>query len=99
MEKCSMCVHRINRGTRKAKEENRELQDGEIKTACQEACTTGAITFGDLNDPESEVSQLAQSDRKYTLMPQLNTQPNVVYLATVDPYKDKNLGEAKTNEH
>ena len=75
-------------------------EDGEIQTACQEACTTGAITFGDLNDPESEVSQLAKSDRKFTLMPQLNTQPNVMYLATIDPYKDKNLGKkAKNNEH
>ncbi len=97
MEKCSMCMQRIKRGTRKSGD---QLQDGEIKTACQEACTTGAITFGDLNDPESEVSILAKSDRKYSLMPQLNTNPNVVYLATVDPYKDKNFGEkAKTNEH
>ena len=99
MEKCSFCVQRIRRGTRKAKEENRELQDGEIQTACQEACSTNAITFGDLNDPNSEVSKLSksESDRKYTLMPQLNTDPNIVYLATVDPLKYKDLGE-KTNK-
>lgn len=99
MEKCSFCVQRIRRGTRKAKEENRELQDGEIKPACQEACSTNAIVFGDLNDPDSEVSKLSksESDRKYTLMPQLNTDPNIVYLATVDPLKYKYLGE-KTNK-
>jgi len=95
-------VQRIKRGSRKAKEENRELQDGEIKTACQEACSTNAIVFGDLNNPNSEVSKLSksESDRKYTLMPQLNTDPNVVYLATIDPLKYKDLGEkAKSNDH
>ena len=100
MEKCSFCVQRIRRGTRKAKEENRDLQDGEIQTACQEACSTNAIVFGDLNDPNSEVSMLAksESDRKYTLMPQLNTDPNVIYLATIDPLKYKDLGEKATKD-
>jgi MoCo/4Fe-4S cofactor protein with predicted Tat translocation signal len=58
MEKCTFCVQRIQLGKLTAKKERRKVKDGEIKTACQTACSTGAIVFGDLNDPESKLSKL-----------------------------------------
>jgi molybdopterin-containing oxidoreductase family iron-sulfur binding subunit len=57
IEKCSFCVQRIQEGKLNAKKENRKLEDGEIKTACQSACSTGAIVFGDQNNKESAVSK------------------------------------------
>ncbi|MCK6617744.1 MAG: TAT-variant-translocated molybdopterin oxidoreductase [Cyclobacteriaceae bacterium] len=60
MEKCSFCVQRIQQGKLQAKKEKRPLKDGEIITACQAACSTGAIVFGDVNDPESRISKLLQ---------------------------------------
>ena len=98
MEKCSFCIQRVRRGARKAKEENRELKDGEITTACQDACSTQAITFGDLNDPESKVSKLSKDDRSYTLMPQFNTDPNVIYLASIKVNKEESQ-EEKAQSH
>ncbi|MCZ8355255.1 MAG: TAT-variant-translocated molybdopterin oxidoreductase [Cyclobacteriaceae bacterium] len=72
MEKCSFCVQRIQNGKLQAKKERRELQDGEVVTACQTACSTGAITFGDMNDPNSKISKLlklrpANPDRPYSI--------------------------------
>jgi molybdopterin-containing oxidoreductase family iron-sulfur binding subunit len=58
MEKCSFCVQRIQNGKLGAKKERRPLKDGEVITACQAACSTGAIVFGDVNDPESRISKL-----------------------------------------
>ena len=84
MEKCSFCLQRIRRGVRNARSENRAVQDGEIQTACQQACPTEALVFGDLNDPDSRVSNMITDDRKYTLLPALATSPNVFYLAKVD---------------
>jgi molybdopterin-containing oxidoreductase family iron-sulfur binding subunit len=60
MEKCSFCVQRIQLGKLTAKKERRELKDGEVVTACSAACSTGAIVFGDFNDPNSKVSKLLQ---------------------------------------
>ncbi len=88
MEKCSFCVQRIRTGVRKASSEGRTVRDGEIKTACQEACPTSAIVFGDLNDSESEVVKSRQGKRNYTLLPHLKTEPTVSYLAKVDPHKE-----------
>ena len=98
MEKCSFCIQRVRRGARKAKEENRELKDGDITTACQDACPTQAITFGDLNDQESKVSKLSKDDRSYTLMPQFNTDPNVIYLASIKENKEESQ-EEKAHSH
>lgn len=84
MEKCSFCVHRIRRGVRKADSEGRPLEDGEIQTACQEACPTNALNFGDIKDPNSRVSQMKKDDRYYQLMPSYGAAPNVFYLAKVD---------------
>lgn len=83
MEKCSFCVQRIQAGKLEAKKEGRPLRDGEIKTACQQACPTSAIVFGDLNDPESTVSKRAAEPRGYYALSELNVRPSVRYLVKV----------------
>jgi MoCo/4Fe-4S cofactor protein with predicted Tat translocation signal len=83
MEKCSFCVQRIQEGKLTAKKESRRPVDGEIKTACAQACPTNAIIFGDLNDPKSEVSLYHAEERSYSLLEELNTQPNIKYQVKV----------------
>ncbi len=83
MEKCTFCIQRIRAGKDHAKDEGREVTDGDIQPACVQTCPTGAMTFGDLNDPESRVSQLAKSERRYRLFEDLNTDPSVIYLKRV----------------
>jgi len=80
MEKCTFCVHRIHEGQEQAKSQGRAVLDGEIVPACAQACPADAIIFGDLSDPESRVSQAARSQRGYTLLEALGTEPKVVYL-------------------
>ncbi|ASU32792.1 TAT-variant-translocated molybdopterin oxidoreductase [Mucilaginibacter xinganensis] len=79
MEKCSMCIQRIQAGKLKAKIEKRPLKDGEIKMACQQTCSANAIVFGNANDPESEVSKALKSERTYYVLEELNVQPGVGY--------------------
>jgi Fe-S-cluster-containing dehydrogenase component len=83
MEKCTYCVQRIQNHKIKAKNERRDLVDGEITTACQDACPTQAIVFGDLADKDSWVSRLQNDHRSYELLGQLNTKPRTQYLARV----------------
>ncbi|MGZ4845736.1 MAG: 4Fe-4S dicluster domain-containing protein, partial [Candidatus Angelobacter sp.] len=83
MEKCSLCVQRIQLGKNAALQGKRELADGDVQTACQQACPTQAIVFGDLKDPNSRVSRLQRSQRNYQVLEDLGTRPNVSYLKKV----------------
>ncbi len=83
MEKCTYCVQRIERGRIEAATEGRPLRDGDIVTACQAACPTEAIIFGNINDPNSRVAQLKASPRNYGMLEHLNTRPRTTYLAAV----------------
>jgi Fe-S-cluster-containing dehydrogenase component len=82
MEKCTYCVQRIS-GARRAAERDGSSEIGEVVTACQAACPTRAITFGDLNAPASEVRRLKQEPRHYALLADLDTRPRTTYLADV----------------
>jgi molybdopterin-containing oxidoreductase family iron-sulfur binding subunit len=79
MEKCSMCIQMTQATILKAKNEGRTIKDGEFQTACSNACSTGAMKFGDVNDTESEVKKLAEDERSYHLLEHVGTKPNVVY--------------------
>jgi len=80
MEKCTFCVQRIKAAKIQAAAEERQLEDGELTTACAQACPSKALVFGDLEDPESDVSRLFRSPRGSKLLEDLGTQPNVTYL-------------------
>jgi molybdopterin-containing oxidoreductase family iron-sulfur binding subunit len=83
MEKCNYCLQRITTARITADREGRSLRDGEVVTACQAACPTQAIVFGDLNDPNSEVVRRKRSPLDYALLAELNTRPRTTYLAHV----------------
>lgn len=81
VEKCTFCHHRLQLVRDRARAEGRELRDGEYLPACVEGCPAGAMAFGDLDDPRSEVSGLTESPRAFHLMEELGTRPKVIYLA------------------
>ncbi|RZK49994.1 MAG: 4Fe-4S dicluster domain-containing protein [Pedobacter sp.] len=83
MEKCSMCIQRIQAGKLEAKMEKRALKDGDIQMACQQACSAGAIIFGDKNDPNSEVSKALRSDRTYYVLEEINVEPGIGYMTKI----------------
>ena len=83
MEKCTYCVQRISQARIAARREDRSVRDGEVVTACQQACPAGAIVFGDLNDPASQVATRKRDARNYSLLGDLNTRPRTTYLASV----------------
>ncbi len=81
MEKCTYCVQRISAARIESKKANRPVRDGEVLTACQQACPSAAITFGNIQDPESAVHMLRNSARNYGLLEDLGTRPRTTYLA------------------
>ncbi|HEY8367905.1 MAG TPA: molybdopterin-dependent oxidoreductase [Thermodesulfobacteriota bacterium] len=83
MEKCTMCIQRINAAKDLAKDQGRRVRDGEFQTACAQACPTEAIVFGNLKDPESRVAKLRASPRNYAVLEELETVPSVTHLAKV----------------
>jgi molybdopterin-containing oxidoreductase family iron-sulfur binding subunit len=83
MEKCTYCVQRIERARIKSRIEDRAIHDGEILTACQQACPSEAIVFGNLNDSGSRVARLLADERRYDLLHELGTRPRTGYLARV----------------
>ena len=84
MEKCSFCIQRITYAKDIAKDEKRKLRDGEVVTACQQACPCSAIEFGDLNDSKSQVTKLSKDKRSYKLLKELNTRPSISYLKKIE---------------
>jgi molybdopterin-containing oxidoreductase family iron-sulfur binding subunit len=83
MEKCTYCVQRISQARRTAEKENREIAEGEVITACQAACPTRAIAFGDLMKKDAEIGKLRAEPQHYALLGHLGTQPRTTYLARV----------------
>ena len=83
MEKCTFCTQRIEAGKSAAKDKGRPIQDGEVRTACQEACPADAIVFGNMNDPNSSVAKAKASKRGFLSLEELNARPNVTYLSKV----------------
>ena len=79
MEKCSMCIQMTQLTILTAKREGRVIADGEFQTACSNACSSGAMKFGDINDKESQVATLVEDDRMYHLLEHVGTKPNVIY--------------------
>ena len=85
MEKCTYCVQRIAEARADADRDNTPIADGTVRTACQAACPTLAITFGDLALPDSEVSRARRDPRRYALLGELGTRPRTTYLAARAP--------------
>ncbi len=83
MEKCSYCVQRVNAAKQHAKRTGQPLTDGDVQTACQQACPTGAIIFGNIADPTSRVAEIKAGDRDYLLVAELNTKPRTSYQAKI----------------
>lgn len=95
MEKCSMCQQRLQAGKLAAKKEGKPLQDGSIKTACQQACPTNAILFGDLNDGESAISKLREDERNYFVLEEIGARPTVSYLVKIRNQEEDIVWEAE----
>ncbi len=109
MEKCTFCTQRIRDGKEKAKELNRPVMDSDILTACQQTCPTNAITFGNTNNPDSQVSHMKKDPRAYHVIAEINTKPQVTYFTKLRnrPTRDTDLylgghedvhGDAHQNE-
>ncbi len=94
VEKCTLCIQRIQEGKLKAKTEGRELRDGEIQVACEQACPSDAIVFGDTNMADARIIKLFQDERSYGLLEELKTLPSVVYMTKVRNKDEEHKTEA-----
>ena len=83
IEKCSFCTQRIQEGKLNAKKDGRELNDNDVKVACQTACPTGAITFGNINNKKSQVAHEVANPLNYQVLEEVNTRPSVTYKSKV----------------
>ncbi len=100
MEKCTFCVQRIQNVKIKAKNARRPIEDGEIKTACEQACPTGAYVFGDLNDKQSRVAKAHGEPRAYELLQELNNRTRVQYLARIsNPHPELATEDGHSERH
>jgi molybdopterin-containing oxidoreductase family iron-sulfur binding subunit len=84
MEKCTYCTQRIKEAKNVARDEKRELEDGDIVVACQSACPTNSISFGDLRDKDSVVAKKQALGRNYAMLAELNIRPRTQYLAKIE---------------
>ncbi len=92
IEKCSFCVQRIQAGKLEAKKEGRRLKDGDVISACQQACPADAIVFGDMNDKESEVYKLKHTPRAYQVLEEIHVLPSVSYLTKIRNVEEDVIG-------
>jgi len=96
MEKCTYCVQRINGARIEARKEGRAIADGEVTTACQQSCPTGAIVFGDLNQEDSRVARARADQRTYGILSDLGTRPRTTYQAVI---RNPNPDMGDSQEH
>ena len=93
MEKCSFCVQRIEEARQTSQDEKRPIADGEVQTACQQACPSSAITFGNSRDPDSQmIVKSKDTGRGYHSLQVLNTRPAITYLAQVKRDEERDHG-------
>ncbi len=83
MEKCSFCIQRIRKANIRSGIEQRSIKEGEVVTACQQACPAGAIIFGNMTDPNSAINKARGNDRRYNVLAELNTKPRTSYLGRI----------------
>jgi molybdopterin-containing oxidoreductase family iron-sulfur binding subunit len=98
MEKCTYCVQRVRRVQQYARIEDRPVRDGEVLTACQQACPADAIVFGDVANPQSLVSRMKASPRAYEVLAELNVKPRTSYLARLRNPNPRLAARVETRE-